>query len=138
VPKGRYIVVVGRVRPLARFRILALTLSILEGSLAGRVAQVRLYVPAGGDRLAAHHFRTKIAGFGDLSEVRGEMASIDPDGRNFKGALAVLAGALEGRIAVAEIDVLPPSDRWGKGNELISTEPVVLKGGLQLGSKSTA
>ena len=101
IAEGTYEVEVKDVRARAESRLLFLDLQVLAGPLAGKIAQVNLYLPEAGNRGAGYHFRNKILGFGDLSETFKQMDSATDVG----SALDILADALTGRKVIADIEL---------------------------------
>ena len=62
--------------------------------MAGKIAQVNLYLPEPGNRGAGFHFRKKILGFGDLTETFAQMDSAGDDIETALGILALVVGIL--------------------------------------------
>ena len=118
IAEGTYEVEVTDVRALATSRLLFLDLRVVSGPLAGKVAQVNLYLPEPGNRGAGFHFRNKILGFGDLSETFKQMDSA----ADVADALAILADALTGRKTTAEIELRSDGEYAGT-NQLAKTKP---------------
>ena len=118
IPEGPYEVEVADVRALATSRLLFLDLRVVSGPLAGKIAQVGLYLPEPGNRGAGFHFRNKILGFGDLSETFKQMDSA----ADVADALAILADALTGRKTTAEIELRSDGEYAGT-NQLARTKP---------------
>ena len=116
IAAGIYGMTVDAVRPLAKSRLLFLDLKVEKGPMAGKVAQVNLYLPEPGNRGAGFHFRNKIMGFGDLSAVFNAMPENDVE-----TALQMLADALVGRRIVAEIGLRADGEYAGQ-NELVKTK----------------
>lgn len=123
VDTNTYRVRVDAVRTRAQSRLLFVDLDILAGPMAGKMAQVNIYLPKPGDRNAGFHFRNKIAGFGDLSATFAAMAQVDPDGSNVEGALDILAQAILNQTVDADL-VLRGDDagQYAGTNELAKTK----------------
>lgn len=118
IAEGVYEVEVSDVRALATSRLLFLDLRVTSGPLAGRIAQVNLYLPEPGNRGAGFHFRNKIMGFGDLSETFKQMDSAV----DVAAALAILADGLTGRKVTADIELRSDGEYAGT-NQLARTKP---------------
>jgi hypothetical protein len=118
IAEGSYEVEVVDVRALATSRLLFLDLRVLSGPLAGRLAQVNLYLPEAGNRGAGFHFRNKIMGFGDLTETFKQMDSA----QDVASALDILADALTGRKVQADIELRSDGEYAGT-NQLAKTKP---------------
>lgn len=125
VDTDTYRVRVSAIRTRPQSRLLFADLDILAGPLAGKMAQVNIYLPKPGDRNAGFHFRNKIAGFGDLSSTFASMASADPDGSNVEIALNILAAVLLEKVVDADL-VLRGEDagQYAGTNELGKTKAV--------------
>lgn len=118
IAEGTYQVKVIDVRALPQSRLLFLDLGVQVGPLAGKVAQVNLYLPEAGNRGAGFHFRNKILGFGDLTETFKQMDSAG----DIAAALDILADALTGRTVIADIELRSDGEYAGT-NQLAKTKP---------------
>ncbi len=132
IPEGTYDVEVADVRSLATSRLLFLDIRVLNGPLAGRIAQVNLYLPKTSVELngapaeeinkargARAFFSKKIVGFGDLAETFKQMDSA----QDVAAALDILADALTGRKVSADIELRSDGEYAGT-NQLTKTKPV--------------
>jgi len=125
VEEGNYRLKVVSARPRAQSRLLFLNLGIQAGPLAGKVAEVKLYLPKPEQisEGSGFYFRKRIAGFGDLSATFAAMGQADPDGTNVEGALTVLATALVEKEVDGRIELVKEGEYAGT-NELAFTAPL--------------
>ncbi len=125
VPEGVYRVTVTRAQPNEKnpeSRTLFLTLEVVDGPLAGKEAEVNLYVPDldKDKRGARFHWNSKIRGFFAYDAVKAAIKFFD--GADLEDGLNSIADALIGKVVSAEIGInTKEGDKYYGNNELTST-----------------
>ncbi len=125
VPEGVYRVSVTRAQPNEKnpeSRTLFLTLEVIDGPLAGKEAEVNLYVPDldKDKRGARFHWNSKIRGFFAYDAVKDAIKFFD--GADLEDGLNAIADALIGKVVSAEIGInTKEGDKYYGNNELTST-----------------
>jgi hypothetical protein len=126
IPGGNYPIVIDSVRVNKKLesRMLFVDMLVEAGPLAGKVAQIKLYIPAAGNKNAGFYFLKKIAGL-DMKAGLANAQAVDPDGTNVEGALNAIADALVGQRTMAEVTLLgEDAGQYAGNNELVATKPL--------------